>query len=55
MESYQQPIKKQEALPGASLQEARYFAAEQYGSTAPENTYLPEEILTTSHSPKSPF
>jgi putative transposase len=54
MESYQQPIKKQETLPGASLQEARYFAAEEYPSTTPENTYLPEEILTPSHSPKSP-
>lgn len=42
------------ALPGASLPEGMYFAATEHPSTAPENTYLHEEILTLQNSPISP-
>jgi putative transposase len=42
------------ALPGASLLEAIYFAAAEHSSTASENTYLHEEILTSQRSPNSP-
>lgn len=42
------------ALPGASLRERMYFEAAEHGSTASENTYLHEEILTPQRSPISP-
>jgi len=41
-------------LPAASHHEAMYFAATEHGPTATENTYLHEEILIPSNSPKSP-
>lgn len=42
------------SLPAASLHEGMYFAAVEYTSITSENTYLHEEILTPSNSPKSP-
>jgi putative transposase len=42
------------ALPGASLHDAMYFAAAEHLQSASENTYLQEEILTPHRSPISP-
>lgn len=41
-------------LPEASVHEAMHFAATENLSTVSENTYLHEQILTPSKSPKSP-
>lgn len=41
-------------LPGASLRGAMYFATAEHPSTASKNTYLHEESINPSHSPKSP-
>jgi putative transposase len=54
IENQEQQDHKRRSLPGASLREAMYFATTEHPSTASENTYLHEENLIPSHSPKSP-
>ena len=41
-------------LPEASADQAMYFSAQENESTASENTYLHQQILTPDRSPKSP-
>jgi putative transposase len=45
---------REQSLPAAPLPKARYFAAEEFTSTATENTYLSEALIIPSNSPKSP-
>lgn len=46
---------RKDGMPAASLREAMYFAAAEHSSTASENIYLHEEILTFQRSPVSPL
>jgi putative transposase len=54
IEHYEKEKQRRRSLPGASLPEAMYFAATESPSAASENTYLHEENLSPSNSPKSP-
>lgn len=45
---------KKGCLPAASVGEVMYFATAAHTSTATENTYLHQQILNPSNSPKSP-
>ena len=46
--------RKEKSLPAAPLYEATYFTATEKPSASPENTYLHQEVFTSSNSPNSP-
>ncbi len=51
---HQNEEQTRKALPGASTDEAMYFASTEYDKAASENTYLQQQIIKPSKSPKSP-
>ena len=51
--NFQIEEKKKKALPGASVDEHMYFASAEYNLAASENTYIHQQNLMSSISPKS--
>ena len=53
VDNYLKSQSKKEALPGAPVDEAMYFASAEHSPAISENTYLHQHNLTPSISPKS--